>query len=254
MFNNRKKQKTEETMRRGAKLITWAEPQSPVSEQFRTIQTNINFLGIDKEINTIGFTSPNVSEGKSTVTANIAVAFAQTGKRVLLLDTDLRRPTVHATFGLANTQGLTTILTTHAEKLNVSEYIQKSGIENLSVLTSGPIPPNPAELLGSNKMVGILEGLKSKFDIVILDLAPILEVSDTQVLASQIDGIVLVIRHKVTQKLAVKRAIEMLHLAKVNIFGYVMNDIYSNDSGYGYGYGYGYYSNQRQPWYKRSKK
>ena len=181
----RKKRGTDETMRQGAKLITAADPQNVVSEQFRTVRTNINFLGVDKKVTAIGFTSSNISEGKSTVTANIAITSAQAGNRVLLIDTDLRRPTVHSTFDLANNRGLTTILTSNADKIDVSEIVQASGVDNLSVLTSGPIPPNPAELLNSQKMMTILKELRSYYDVVILDLAPVLEVSDTQVLASQ---------------------------------------------------------------------
>ena len=251
----RKKRGTDETMRQGAKLITAADPQNVVSEQFRTVRTNINFLGVDKKVTAIGFTSSNISEGKSTVTANIAITSAQAGNRVLLIDTDLRRPTVHSTFDLANNRGLTTILTSNADKIDVSEIVQASGVDNLSVLTSGPIPPNPAELLNSQKMMTILKELRSYYDVVILDLAPVLEVSDTQVLASQMDGVVLVVRQGVTQKLAVKRAVEMLRLAQVKIFGYVMNDVNASDGGYGYGYGYGYgQTKEKRSWFKWGKK
>lgn len=247
----RKKRGTDETMRQGAKLITVADPQNVVSEQFRTVRTNINFLGVDKKVTAIGFTSSNISEGKSTVTANIAITSAQAGNRVLLIDTDLRRPTVHSTFDLANNRGLTTILTSNADKIDVSEIVQASGVDNLSVLTSGPIPPNPAELLNSQKMMTTLKELRSYYDVVILDLAPVLEVSDTQVLASQMDGVVLVVRQGVTQKLAVKRAVEMLRLAQVKIFGYVMNDVNASDGGYGYGYGQ---TKEKCSWFKWGKK
>lgn len=231
---------TNETMNQGAKLITVAHPKSPISEQFRTIRTNINFMAIDKPIKTLAMTSANVSEGKSTVTDNLAVVWAQTGQKVLLIDSDLRRPTLHATFNKSNQQGLTTILTSGTNSVDLRQIIQESGVDNLDILTAGPIPPNPAELLNSQRMKTLLDTVKSIYDMVIVDVPPMLEVTDTQILSRSLDAVVLVVKQGQTQKLAIKRSVELLRLAKANLLGYVMNDVNTgSDAAYGYGYGYG---------------
>ena len=240
IFHRRKNKATNDTLVNGAKLITVAHPKSPISEQFRTIRTNINFMAIDKPIKTLAMTSANVSEGKSTVTDNVAVVWAQTGQRVLLIDADLRRPTLHTTFNKSNQEGLTTILTSGTNSIDLRQIVQPSGVENLDILTSGPVPPNPAELLNSQRMKTLIESVKSVYDMVIVDVPPMLEVTDTQVLSHYLDAIVLVVKEGQTQKLAVKRAVELLNLAHANLLGYVMNDVNTDgDAGYGYGYGYG---------------
>ena len=240
LFNRRKKRGTDETMQYGAKLITVAKPQNPVSEQFRTVKTNIDFTSVDHQIKALAFTSANISEGKSTVTVNVAVTMAQAGKKVLLIDADLHRPTLHQTFDLPNRVGLTTILTSHSNEVDMANIVKEDIIPNLSVMPAGPIPPNPAQLLGSNRMRAFLNMVKEHYDLVILDLAPVLEVSDTQILAGEMDGVVLVVRQGIAQKAAVERAIEMLNLTKTHVLGYVMNDVRTGPDGYGYGYGYGY--------------
>ena len=194
-----------ETIKYGAKLITVKEPKSVIAEQFRTIRTNISFMGIDQPIKTLAFTSANISEGKSTVTDNIAVVWANAGKRVLLIDADLRRPTLHQTFNISNQQGLTTILTSDEAEMDITNIIKETQIENLSILTCGPIPPNPAELLNSERMQALVASMKDNYDVVILDVPPILAVSDTQALVSHLDGVVLVIREGQTEKAGLKR-------------------------------------------------
>lgn len=247
IFHRRKNKATNDTLVNGAKLITVAHPKSPISEQFRTIRTNINFMAIDKPIKTLAMTSANVSEGKSTITDNVAVVWAQTGQRVLLIDADLRRPTLHATFNKSNQEGLTTILTSGTNSIDLRQIVQPSGVENLDILTSGPVPPNPAELLNSQRMKTLIESVKSVYDMVIIDVPPMLEVTDTQVLSHYLDAIVLVVKEEQTQKLAVKRAVELLNLAHANLLGYVMNDVNTDgDAGYGYGYGYGYGTDSAQ--------
>ena len=236
----KKKRGTNETMKHGAKLITIAKPQSPIAEQFRTIRTNIDFMSVDSQVKALAFTSANISEGKSTVTANVAIAMAQAGKKVLLIDADLHRPTMHQTFEVNNQVGLTTILTSASDEIYMDQVVKPNVIPNLSILTSGPIPPNPSELLASNRMRAFLENVTQHYDMVIFDMAPILEISDSQVLAGEMDGVVLVVRQGTTQKLAIKRAVEMLKIAKTRILGYIMNDVRTGADGYGYGYGYGY--------------
>lgn len=239
LFRRKKKYSTD-TMDNGAKLITAANPKNPVSEQFRTIRTNIHFMSVDKPLRRIAFTSSSVSEGKSTVTANMAITWAQDGKKVLLIDADLRRSTLHRTFELPNNRGLTTILTSGLSKIDLNEVIPNSGIKNLDVLTAGPIPPNPSELLNSKRMLNFLKAVEPMYDLVVIDVPPLLEVTDTQVLSDKLDGIVLVVRAGVTQKAGVARAVEMLKISKARLLGYVLNDADSEDAAYGYGYGYGY--------------
>ena len=236
----RKQHGTNETIEKGAKLITVAKPKSPVSEQFRTIRTNINFMAVDHDIKSVAFTSANISEGKSTIAANVAITYAQVGRKTLLIDGDLRRPTVHTTFNLSNRMGLSTVISSKAKEVDLDKVIQDSGVKNLSILTAGPMPPNPSELISSKRMHDFINLTEEHYDLVIIDLAPVLEVSDTQSLSRYLDGIILVVRQGRTQKLAIKRSVEMLHFAKAKILGYVMNDISSDNAGYGYGYGYGY--------------
>ncbi len=239
LFKRKKKYSTD-TIKNGAKLITVADPKNPVSEQFRTIRTNIHFMSVDQPLKLVAFTSSNVSEGKSTVTANVAVTWAQEGKKVLLIDADLRRSTLHSTFNLDNRSGLMTVLTSGAHKLDLNQVIQPSGIENLSLLSAGPTPPNPSELLNSQRMTAFLDAVKDKFDLIVLDVPPLLEVTDTQALSGRLDGVILVVRAGVTQKAAVTRAVEMLNISKARLLGYILNDVDSDDPAYGYGYGYGY--------------
>jgi capsular exopolysaccharide synthesis family protein len=242
MAFGRKKHLDNDTMKNGAKLITLANPQSVISEQFRNIRTNINFMNVDKEVKTIVFTSAMANAGKSTVSANVAITMAQAGKKTILIDADLRRPTMHATFNVSNSNGLTTLLTSRSKEMDANSVIRESGVENLSILTAGPIPPNPSELLSSKHMLDlIVDDLKQEYDMVVLDLAPILEAGETQQLTSSLDGTILVVRQAYSRKSAVKRAVELLKLTKSPILGYVMNDVDADgDDGYGYGYGYGY--------------
>ncbi len=242
LFHHKKnKNQSNESLRNGVQLITAVHPKSPISEQFRTLRTNINFMAIDHPIKTLALTSASVSEGKSTVTDNLAIVWAQTGQRVLLVDADFRRPTLHQTFEIDNHRGLTSVLTSRAKTVDLNEIVQPSGIENLSLLPSGPTPPNPAELLSSQRMKDFLKAVRERYDMVIVDVPPMLEVTDTQVIAHNLDAVVLVVKQGQTQKMGAKRAVELLKIAHANLLGYVMNDVVSEgDGGYGYGYGYGY--------------
>lgn len=240
LFKRKNKKYSTDTMDNGAMLITVADPKNPVAEQFRTIRTNIHFMSVDKPLRRVAFTSSNVSEGKSTVTANVAITWAQEGKRVLLIDADLRRSTLHTTFGVPNHHGLTTVLTSAVSEIDLSQVIMDSGVENLDVLPAGPVPPNPSELLNSQRMTAFLDAVEPIYDIIVLDVPPLLEVTDTQALSGKLDGVILVVRAGVTQKAAISRAVEMLKISKARLLGYVMNDVDGEDAAYGYGYGYGY--------------
>ncbi|MFC5465589.1 CpsD/CapB family tyrosine-protein kinase [Lederbergia graminis] len=216
------------------KLITKLNPKSPVSEQYRTIRTNIQFSAVDEEIRTLMVTSSGPGEGKSTTTANIAIVFAQQGKRVLLVDGDLRKPTVHYTFGMTNAAGLTNVLT---RQMSLTEATKESDVSGLSVLTSGPVPPNPAELLSSKLMTSFIEEAKEHFDTIIFDTPPVLAVTDAQVLANQCDGTVLVISSGKTEIESAQKTKELLTAAKAKLLGVVLNRKKMDNSSYYYYYG-----------------
>lgn len=228
----------QETQKNGVMLVTYAEPKHVVSEQFRTVRTNIEFAGAALDhCQVVMFTSSAMSEGKSIVSANVAVTWAQAGKKVLLIDADLRRPTVHATFRKLNLDGVTTVLT---GKNKIDEVVEGTFVNNLSIISSGPVPPNPSELLNSKRMADLLKWARDKFDIVVLDAPPVLAVSDVQVLVPQTDGVVVVVNIGKTLKGDLRRTVEVLKLAKATILGSVERvKAKHGDRGYGYGYGYG---------------
>jgi len=215
-------------------LISMTTPKSPVAEQFRTIRTNIQFANVDEELQTMIVTSSGPAEGKSTTTANLAVVFAQQGKRVLLIDADLRKPTVHYTFRTENHIGLSNVLTRQA---SLEEAVTVTAQDKLWVLPSGPIPPNPSELLGSKGMKTLLEEAKDKYDVIILDTPPVLAVTDAQVIANLADGVVLVVSSGKTETVAAKKAKELLESANGKILGVVLNNKKVQDSQYYYYYG-----------------
>lgn len=215
-------------------LISMTAPKSPIAEQFRTIRTNIQFSSVDEELQTMIVTSSGPAEGKSTTTANLAVVFAQQGKRVLLIDADLRKPTVHYTFRTENHIGLSNVLTRQS---SLEEAVTVTAQDKLWVLPSGPIPPNPSELLGSKGMKTLLEQAKDEYDVVILDTPPVLAVTDAQVLANLADGVVLVVSSGKTEIEAAKKARELLDSAKAKILGVVLNNKRVQDSQYYYYYG-----------------
>ncbi|SFE99757.1 capsular exopolysaccharide family [Bacillus sp. OV194] len=215
-------------------LITHNNPMSPISEQYRTIRTNIQFSSIDKQYKTLLVTSAGQGEGKSTTVANLAVVLAQQGKRVLVVDGDLRKPTVHYTFRVSNIQGMTSVLT---KQLTFEDAVQKTNIDHLYVLPSGPIPPNPSELLNSKAMEALVEEANSKYDYVLFDSPPVLAVTDAQILSNRCDGVVLVASSGRTEKEEALKAKELLENANAKILGVVLNGKETNDSSYYYYYG-----------------
>ncbi len=218
------------------KLITVTQPKSPVAEQYRTIRTNIEFMAVDREIQAILVTSATQGEGKSTTSSNLAVAYAQQGKKVLIIDTDMRRPTVHYTFKVANGLGLSSLLTRQAEK---DKAILPTKIDNLSILTAGPIPPNPAELLSSRAMEHLVTQLREEFDIIIFDAPPLLQVADSRITSKLTDGVVLVVGCTTSDRQRVLKAKEQLELAEAKILGVVLNRReLTDDSAYQYYYSY----------------
>ena len=215
------------------KLITNVNPRSIVSEQFRTIRTNINFSMPDKDLKTLLFTSTSPGEGKSTSAANVAIVFAQEGKKVLLVDADMRKPTMHYTFHTTNSTGFSNLLT---RKWGLEDVVVETEIEGLHLVTCGPIPPNPAELLGSKTMDALLEQFTAEYDIVIFDAPPLLSVADAQILSNKCDGTILVLNTGSTEKTNVLKAKEALLSSKANILGTLMNNFVLEKDHYYYQY------------------
>lgn len=224
------------TMETGVKMITVTDPTSVDTEQFNTIRTNIKFSNVDKDYKTLMITSSSMSEGKSTVSANIATAFAKQGLHTLLVDGDLRRPTINATFGIDNPQGLSNYLS--ERNFDINSIIYKTSVKNLYVMPSGPIPPNPSELIGSKRMAELIKKLSEQLDLVIFDAPPVLSVTDAQIVSTNVDGTILVVRANKTEKNAVKEAVRVIKQVGGHIIGTVLNDVEVKGSGY-YGY-YGY--------------
>jgi len=203
-------------------LITLTDPRSPVSEAYRSLRTNLEFFSLDEPIRTLVVTSPGAEEGKSTVLANLAVVLAQGGKRVILADCDLRRPTQHTLFGLDNTAGLTTMMVD--ETAQSEPPLRKTSVDGLRVLPAGPSPPNPAELLGSRRMKEAMANLLEQVDLLLFDAPPVLAVTDALVLAVQADGVLLVVKAGGTKREHVQQAKERLERVKARIVGSVLNN------------------------------
>ncbi|MDP3058828.1 MAG: CpsD/CapB family tyrosine-protein kinase [bacterium] len=203
------------------KLIT-ENLASRVAESYRVIRTNIQFASLENPLKTLLITSAAPSEGKSTTVANLAIVFAQTGSRVLLLDADLRRPTMHKIFNISNPVGLTSLLLQTA----VPEIaIRDTGIMHLKILTSGPTSTNPSEILGSRRMHELLARFARDFDYIIIDSSPVLAVTDSCILASMVDGVVIVVAADEVSIDKVKKAKQQLQSVKANILGVVLNGL-----------------------------
>lgn len=219
-------------------LVTIKHPRSPISEAYRVFRTNLQFSGIENPGGALLVTSAGPAEGKTTTAANLAVALAQIGKRVILVDADLRRPSIHNDFGLKNDFGLTSVFL--EEGVPVEKVLQSTAVEGLRVLTSGPIPPNPAEMLDSKKMRALLAQLRSESDMVVLDSPPTLAVADASILGSRCSGAVVVIDSGKTRTEAARKAVETLHQTQVKVVGVLLNKLDSKR-----GSGYYYYYNDR---------
>lgn len=235
-FKRNKKKLDDTSLKYGVGLVSYTEPNGMIAEQFKTIRTNIQFSSVDKQLQSILFTSSEPSEGKSTISNNMAVTWADQGTKVVLVDADLRRPTVHRSFDVSNRMGLTNYLSGNAD---LSAVVRETMVKDLSVITSGPVPPNPAELLGSKRIENLLGELTAEFDLVIVDAPPVNTVTDAQLLASRIDGTVLVVPQGIADKNGVRRAKQLLETVHANILGTVMNRVTAQKS-VGY-YGGNYY-------------
>ena len=214
------------------KLITLTDPSSPASEAFRTLRTNIHFSSLDNPLKTLLITSTDPGEGKSTVLANLAVTMAQAGNRVLVIDCDLRRPSQHRIFDLKNAAGLTTMMV--ESQAQEQPPLQETTVPNLRLLASGPLPPNPSELLSSRRLAEVLAQLKAEADILLVDSPPIIAVADAAILAAKVDGVLLVVQANKTRRDLAKRAKVMLQKANANLLGVVLNNVKMDTSMYRY--------------------
>ncbi|TVT28936.1 CpsD/CapB family tyrosine-protein kinase [Salinicoccus cyprini] len=214
----RKKKKSEVVEPRN--VIVANKPHATASEQFRTIRTNIMYAGVDDPIRSVLFTSAISGAGKSTIAANMAIAYAQAGIKTLLLDGDLRRPTSHYTFEVSNRVGLSSAM---VNDIPLENLIRKTEFDTLDLITSGPIPPNPSELLSSKKMAQFMNSLNESYEMVIMDSPPILSVTDPQLLCKQADGVVLVTDVENNNRDQLVEAKDLLDKAGANIIGVVLN-------------------------------
>jgi len=217
------------------KLIVHEQAKSPIAEAYRTLRTNIQFSKTDGQLQTILFTSSGPGEGKSTTLANTAVALAQSGKQVIIVDCDLRKPVLHKIFDKKN-RGITNFL---VEEICAEDLIQETQVENLRILTSGPIPPNPSELLGSTKMKGLFNYLKEQADYLMIDAPPVIAVTDACVLASKVDGIALVVNSGTVRPEMAQKAKDLLLKANGHLLGVVLNRVEIEEEYANYYYYYG---------------
>ena len=232
-------------------LLTEAGSHAPRAEAFRLLRTNLQFLNLDTRPRSLVITSAVPSEGKTSTAINLAIALAQTGQRILLIDGDLRRPKAASILGLERSVGLTTVLVGRSD---LHESIQKHSASGIYFLASGPIPPNPTEVLQSHAAQSLFDRLNQMFDMVIIDAPPLLPVSDAAIIARDVDGAILVVRHGKTTKDQLAQARLRLTQIDANLFGVAVNMTpRRNAGGYGYQYGYGYSYEPRKPEPKRVK-
>jgi non-specific protein-tyrosine kinase len=256
------------------KLVTVDDPRSPVSEAYRVLRTNVQFSSVDKTARTLMVTSPSLGEGKSVTLANLAVVMAQAGLKVVAVDTDLRRPVLHKVFGLSNSHGLSNAILTdnlraggrpdaagagdpvefllsqgpHVEDVpslgsRIMKHVQPTEVSNLWVLPSGPLPPNPAELLGSERMRQVVKEL-GWADVILFDSPPALAVTDAAVLSARVDGVLIVYEIGSTRRGAAERVVDELQRVDANVLGVVMNRLSPSRDGYYYQYYYRYYRSE----------
>lgn len=223
-------------------LITVKHPRSPIAEAYRVLRTNLRFSGIENPSGALLVTSAGPGEGKTTTAGNLAVAMAQAGKKVVLVDTDLRRPFVHNLFGLTNDIGLSNLFLD--ESSTIDAVMQPTAVEGLRVITSGQSPPNPAEVLDSKRMNEIIEALRARSDMVIFDSPPVLAVADASILGSRCSGAILVVDSGHSRTEAIRRGADTLRQTKVKLLGVVLNKL-STTRSLGYSHYYYYYSQDK---------
>lgn len=221
------------------KITSLEKPQSNISEAYRTIRTGIEFSNLDKDLKVICMTSSKQNEGKTTVLSNLGVSFAKIDKKVLLIDADLRNPSISKMFDTSNSQGLMDIL---LGKRNIQDCIKKTKQENLYILTGGTIPPNPAEVLSSKKMSEFIESIRDEYDYIFIDSPPVGVVSDASIISSYSDGVIFVVGANEVDSNLAKIAKERLDSVKANIVGVILNK-FKTDTNSEY---YNYYYNENK--------
>ncbi|MFT3922616.1 MAG: polysaccharide biosynthesis tyrosine autokinase [Myxococcales bacterium] len=228
----------------GRDLIVHLQPRSTMAECCRTIRTNITFQSADDPPKTLAVTSATPRDGKTTVAISLAITLAQSGRRVLLIDTDLRRPRIHRAFDLPSGAGVTSVL---AGELPLDEAVQASQVPDLSLLQCGPLPPNPAELLHTRRFAELLAEARAKFDTVVLDTPPIGVVTDPAIIATQVDGTVLVVRARTTSRAGLEGALRRLRGISARVLGGIVNDVRQNDGETYYAHYRTYYGEEQSP-------
>lgn len=221
--------------REDSRIISREDPTSPAAEAYRSLRTSVQFLGLDHPVEAILLTSANAGEGKTTTLSNLAVALARAGQEVVVVDCDLRRPRLHKFFGLSHEIGFTSVLLGEAPLSGALQRVR--GEERLRVLASGPLPPNPSELLSSPRGAELFAALRRHADVVLIDASPVLPVTDAAVLSAQVDATLLVMSANSTTKKQAGRAIELLRQVDANLVGTVFNGV-TEENGYGYAYQY----------------
>jgi non-specific protein-tyrosine kinase len=217
------------------RVVSLSEPSSPSAEAYRALRTSINFVSMDQSIRVLQVTSPSASDGKTTTVANLAIALARAGQQVVAVSCDLRRPRLHQFFGLDNTVGFTSVLLGEAPLASALADVPNE--PRLKLLPSGPIPPNPSELLSSRRVKAVLAAITAQADIVVIDSAPVLPVTDATVLSSAVDGVLVVATAGTTTSKEIARTVELLRQVDARLVGTVLNNVPS-EAGYGYKYGY----------------
>jgi capsular exopolysaccharide synthesis family protein len=228
----------------GDHLVSIRHPRSPISEAYRVLRSNIRFAWVSNPESALLVTSAEPGEGKTTTAANLAIVMAQTGKSVILVDSDLRRPTLHKLFELQNNEGLTDLLVNGG--LTPAEALRPTGVDGLHLLTSGELPPNPAELLGSDSMRDLVHRLEELVDLVVLDSPPVLAVADASILGALAGGAVMVVQAGETRSEACRRGKEALENSGVKVLGVVLNSLSRRRGSYGYYYHYHHYYSEKE--------
>ena len=211
-------------------IVTITDPRSPVSEAYRSLRANLSFYSLDKPLRTLMVTSPAAGEGKSTTIANLAVTMAQSGRRTIIVDTDLRRPALHELFGAQMSPGLTDAMMAAAGDLP----LQKTAVDNLWLLSSGPKPPNPSDLPGAERMAQIIAQLTEQADIVLFDAPPVMAAADAAILGARVDGVLLVIQAGKTRRDHSERAREVLEKSRARVVGAALTNAPKDSSMGGY--------------------
>ena len=220
-------------------LITAIEPRSPISEAFRSLRTNIQYASVDRPIHKLLITSPTPQDGKSTIVVNLGVVVSQSNRKVTIVDADMRRPSLHRKMRMANRTGLSDLFV--REQMHLNGVVRETRVSGMDMITSGGLPPNPSELIGSEKMMRVLQEIRAESDMVIVDTPPVMAVTDAAALAPKMDGVIVVVRPGATKMAQTRHTIETLMRGGANILGVVLNDIDHKRSRYMYYY-QGYYT------------